>query len=90
MPVRNGGSVVGVLPFGRWSGVLPRALGVGDHRSGDRAGFAAGPVRATNPGQGDSGVVARSDVDPVPGDAGQGGSPVMRHDGGYGGVDAPG
>jgi hypothetical protein len=41
-------------------------------------------------GPGDSGVVARSDVDPVPGDAGQGGSPVMRHDGGYGGGDAPG
>jgi hypothetical protein len=36
------------------------------------------------------GVVARSDVDAVPGNAGQGGGPVMRHDGGHGGVDAAG
>ena len=30
------------------------------------------------------------DVDAVPGDAGQGGGPVMRHDGGHGGIDAAG
>jgi hypothetical protein len=36
------------------------------------------------------GVVARSDVTAVPDGAGQGGGPVMGHDGGHGGVDPPG
>ena len=47
----------------------------------------ASPVRATTPGGGRPGVVARSDVDAVAGDAGQGGGPVVGHDSGHGGVD---
>jgi hypothetical protein len=44
---------------------------------------------ATTPGAGDApGVVARSDVDGVPGDAGQDGGPVVGHDGGHGGITA--
>jgi hypothetical protein len=42
-----------------------------------------GPVRATTPGAGVfPGVVACSEVDAVPGNAGQGGGPVVGHDGG--------
>jgi hypothetical protein len=41
-------------------GCIPRARCVGDHRSGDRAGSAAGPVRVTAPGPPFPGAVARS------------------------------
>jgi len=53
---------------------------------------AAGPGYDPGAGWGSlvCGVVARSEVDAVPDGAGQGGGPVMGHDGGHGGVDPPG
>src|SRR5215211_85790 len=43
-----------------------------------------------DPGEGDApGVVAFSNVNAVPDGAGQGGGPIVGHDGGHGGVDAP-
>jgi hypothetical protein len=51
-----------------------------------------GPAYDPGAAQGEdaSGVVAHSEVDAVPSDAGQGGGPVMRHDGGHRGVNPAG
>jgi hypothetical protein len=55
--------------------------------SGDRL-LRTQPGPGYGPGGGrDSGAVTRSDVDAVPGHAGQGGGSVMGHDGSYSGVD---
>jgi hypothetical protein len=60
---RNAGRVVGVPLVGRWSGV-PRALGVGGHCSGDRAGQRTRPGPDYDPGIRDApGVVVRSEGD---------------------------
>jgi hypothetical protein len=82
----NAGSVAGVL--------RRPVVGVSPEHSlweaiGPETGLARapGPVRDYDPGaEGCSGVVAHSDVDAVPGEAAQGGGPVVGHDGGHRGV----
>jgi hypothetical protein len=82
---RNAGSVAGVLWYvggrGRPTLRLPRTA----HRPRRPDGPHTGPVRAYDPGSVGPGVVARSDVDAVPGHPGQGSGPMLRpwwrHDG---------
>jgi hypothetical protein len=87
----NVGRVAGVLSVGRWSfpalTVQPPGLAIGP---GIELPHRPVPATISEATENASGVVARSDVDAVPGHAGQGGGPVMRHDGGDGGVNPPG
>ena len=72
--VRNAGRLGGVSPVGRWLGMRCLACApLGPCQSAPETGWthAPGPVRATTPGQGCPGVVARSDVDAVSDDAGR-------------------
>jgi hypothetical protein len=70
---------------------LARALATGPSAPETGLDGVPGPVRATTPGAGVlPGVVARSEVDAVPGRPGQGGGPVVGHDGGDGGVNPAG
>jgi hypothetical protein len=76
-------SVVGCVPRPRIPGGWPSVPETG--------WFQSSLVRATTPGAGDApGVVAYSDVDPIPDGAGQGGGTVVGHDGGHSGVNPSG
>ena len=80
---RHPGVVARRASVGRW----PRAVTGQPNRAGDRPWERAAAhslVPAMTPGRRRRpGVVARLDVDAIPGDAGQGGGPVMGHDGGH-------
>jgi hypothetical protein len=70
---------------------LARAPRVWPSAPEDRAGRRARAGPGYDPGaRGHPGVVARSDVDAVPDGAGQGGRPIVGHNGGHGGIDPAG
>ena len=82
---RNARRVAGVFSYAGGRVRLARALAGGTIGPGDRVGRRARPGPGYDPGaRGHPGVVARSDVDAVAGCSGEGGGPVMGHDGGDG------
>src|SRR5512132_100883 len=91
LPAPNNGHAVGIRLFPPATGGLDRSTNRVGYRPWERAApTARSRPRPRRRGEDGSGVVARLDVDAIPGDAGQGGGPVMSHDGGHGGVNPPG